>query len=310
MYDFMKTTLLNILLIALTIFTSCHDRKNIIVTGQIIDETTGKPITNAEVVVLCWYNRNIDDASFNKQTLSTDNQGRFQAKFEKGHQLDVASKAHGYQPIRSYNELIDNEIEVRLKLMRKEKNQTVVALPSTDNRMSDLIENLPFMRVRIPVVKNGQGLDFTNALTFGFDFKTLKKSSDTSQTDLWFKIENKEQQPSTIVTSVNGGLVPILENEIKSSLLFEKAIAPRAGYVRTYKLTGLEEGFFVRCRDGKTYGKIILKKSAIDTQSPDGKGSYYKEFGQNFSCLYQPNGTTDLTYSQTDINLEDFLLDF
>jgi hypothetical protein len=309
MCDFMKTTLLNILLIALTTFASCQDRNNIVVTGQVIDETTGNPIPNAEVVVLCWYNHNIDDASFNKQTLTTDSEGKYQVKFDKGHQVDVASKATNYQPNRSYNELKDNKIEVNLKLIKKKDNPTLLTLLNTDKVMLDLNEEFPFMRIRIPAEKNGKEMDFKNALTFGFDFKTLKTNSDTTQTDLWFKIENKEGQPTTIVTSVNGGLIPILGSEIKSSLLYEKTIAPTTGYVSTYKLTGSEEGFFIRCRDGKTYGKIILEKSAIDISSPDGQGSYYKEFGKNFSCLYQPNGTTNLTYSQTDIDLEDFLVD-
>lgn len=276
--------------------------------GQVVDEVTGKPISNAEVVVLCWYNHNIDDASFNKQTLTTDKDGKYQVKFDKGHQIDVASKAIGYQPNRSYNELNDNEIEVNLKLTKKKENPDLVTLLNTDNSMLDLNENFPFMRVRIPAVKNGQGLDFKNALTFGFDFKTLKINSDTTQTDLWFRIENKEEQPTTIATSLNGGLISILDSEIQSSLLYEKTIAPITGYITTYKLTGSEAGFFVRCRDGKTYGKIILEKSAIDISSPDGQGSHYKEFGKNFSCLYQPNGSTDLTYSQTEIDLENFLV--
>lgn len=309
MCDFMKTKLLNILLIALTILTSCQNMSNIVVKGQVVDETTGKPISNAEVVVLCWYNHNIDDASFNKQTLTTDKDGKYQVKFDKGHQVDVASKASGYQPYRSYNELKDNEIEVNLKLTKKKENPDLVMLLNTDNVMIDLNENFPFMRVRIPAVKNGQGLDFKNAVTFGFDFKTLKTNSDTTQTDLWFRIENNERQPTIIATSEKGGLIPILDSEIKSSLLYEKTIAPTKGYVTTYKLAGSEEGFFIRCRDGKTYGKIILEKSAIDISSPDGQGSYYKEFGKNFSCLYQPNGTTDFTYPQTDIDLEDFLVD-
>jgi len=309
LYDFMKTILLNILLIALTTLASCQDRKNIEVAGQVIDETTGKPIPNAEVVVLCWYNHNIDDASFHKQTLTTDNEGRYQIKFDKGHQVDVASKASGYQPNRSYNGLKVNKIEVNLKLIKKKNNPTLVTLLNTDKVMLDSNEEFPFMRVRIPAAKNGKGLDFKNAITFGFDFKTLKTNSDTTQTDIWFKIENKEGQPTTIATSVKGGLIPILDSEIKSSLLYEITIAQTTGYLTNYNLTGSEAGFFICCRDGKTYGKIILEKSAIDISSPDGKGSYYNEFGKNFSCLYQPNGTTDLTYSQTDIDLEDFLVD-
>lgn len=310
MCHFMKTTILNILLITLTTLASCQDRNNIIVTGQVIDEATGKPIPNAEVVVLCWYNHNIDDASFNKQTLTTDNEGKYQAIFDKGHQVDVASKTPDYQPNRSYNELKDNKIEVNLKLTQKKDNPTLVTLINTDKVMLDINEEFPFIRIRIPAIKNGEGLDFKNAMTFGFDFKSLTTNVDTTKTDLWFRIENKEGQPTTIATSVNGGVIPILDSEIKSSLLYEKTIAPTTGYVTTYKLTGSEAGFFVRCRDGKTYGKIVLEKSAIATSSPDGQGSYYKEFGKNFSCLYPPNGTTDLTYSQTDIDLEDFLMDF
>jgi hypothetical protein len=307
MCDFMKTTLLNILLIALITLVSCQDRKNIVVKGHVIDETTGKSIPNAEVVVLCWYNHNIDDASYNKQTLTTDKNGKYEAKFEKGHQVDVASKATGYQPYRIYNELKDNKIEVNLKLSTRKHNSTLITLLNTDKVMLNLNEDFPFMRVRIPADKKGQELDFKNAMTFGFDFKSLTTRSDTTQTDLWFRIENKEAQPTTIATSTNGGLIPILDSEIKSSLLYEKTIAPTTGYVTTYKLIGSEAGFFIRCKDGKTYGKIILEKSEIDISSPDGQGSYYKEFGKSFSCLYQPNGTTDLTY-QSEIDLEDFLV--
>jgi hypothetical protein len=63
------------------------------------------------------------------------------------------------------------------------------------------------------------------------------------------------------------------------------------------------------CHDGKTYGKIIWEKSSVDISRPDGQGSFYKGFGENFSCLYQPNGTTDLSYSTPGIDLENLLVD-
>ena len=288
---------------------SCQDKSNIIVTGQITDEITGKPISNAEVLVLCWYMRSIEDASFDKKTLKTDNEGKYQAKFKKGYQVDVASKSIDYLPSREYNELKDNKIIVNLKLIKKKENPTLITLLNTDKVMLDINEDFPFMRVRIPAYKDRNDLDFKSAITFGFDCKSLKTNSDTSNTDLWFKIINKEEQPTTILTSEKGGIIPILNNEIKSSLLYEKTIAPTTGYLSEYKLNGSEEGFFVRCRDGKTFAKIILEKSAIDISSPDGNGSFYKEFGKNISCLYQPNGTTDLTYSLNNIELENFLVD-
>ena len=172
----------------------------------------------------------------------------------------------------------------------------------------------PYLKVRILAVKNGESLDFGNAQTFGFDFKSLKTNSDTTQTDLWYKIDNKEGLPSTIVTSNKGGLIPIFSNEVKSSfaydLLYEKTTAPTKGYKTIYTLIGKEVGFFVRCRDGKTYGKMIFGGVELNVSSPDRHGSYYKEFGKSIICLYQSNGTTELTYPQTDIDLKSFLRGF
>jgi len=295
--------LASVSLIFLIVLLSCHDRKNIIVAGQITDETTGQPILNAEVVILCWYMHN-DEASFNKKNIKTDNKGNFKANFERGYQVDIASKATGYNPIRNYNKLSNNEINVNLKLSKAKNNPTLVSLLNTDNKSPNL-----FMRVRIYADKNGKTLDFNNSQTFGFDFSTMTITSDTMQCDLWFKIEKKEGQPTAIQTNGNSGVIPIFDQGVKSSLLYEKTIAPIKGYVTSYKLKGNEAGFFVLCRNDKTYGKLILDKSTIDISSPDGNGSYYKEFGKNISCFYQPNTTTDLTYSKTDVDLEDFLMD-
>jgi len=76
--------------------------------------------------------------------------------------------------------------------------------------------------------------------------------------------------------------------------------------VHEYEFKGNEEGFFVMCRDGKTFGKIIFEKSLISKGGVDGD---YVDRGRYFSCLYQPNGTTDLSYSPQDIDLESFLVD-
>ncbi|QMU29501.1 carboxypeptidase-like regulatory domain-containing protein [Adhaeribacter radiodurans] len=296
------------LLTFLAAIASCQDRKNIVVTGKVIDEKTGEPITNAEVVVLGWYMNNIDDASFAKQNLTTDKNGNFKARFVKGHQIDVASKAKGYQPTRSYNELNKNEIVVNLKLARQRDNPTLKSLLTTDNISAEPGKEPTFLRVRIYGDKDGKELDFKKAETFGYDFKSQTTHSDTTQSDIWFRIIKKEEQPTTIVAAPNGGIIPILNKDVNTSLLYEKTIAPTSGYFSPYRLKGDEAGFFVLCRDGKSYGKIILEQSEVDLSSPDGKGSFYKEFGNNFSSIYQTNGTNDLSYSVSDIDLEDFLV--
>jgi hypothetical protein len=300
----MRTLKKIILLLIISTTLSCQDRNNVIVTGQITDELTGNPIPNSEVVVLCWYMNSIDDASFNKQTLKTDSNGNYIAKFEKGHQVDVASKYSGYNPNRSYNKLKDNKINVNLKLSKSIQNKSLITLLNTDN------VDAPFMRVRIYADKGNTKLNFNNWETFGFNFKTMSVTNDTLNADIWFDKITKEEQPKIIKTNKLGGVIPIDNNEVKSSVLFEKGVAPNNGYLTSYNLKGNEEGFFVKCRDGKTYGKIILEKSEIDHSGPDGKGNYIKEFGKNISCLYQPDGTTNLTYQIEEIDLEDFLVDF
>jgi hypothetical protein len=162
-------------------------------------------------------------------------------------------------------------------------------------------EKTPFLRLRI---QNGK------IETYGFDFKSLTTKTDTTQCDFWFGIEKNEKQPTTIMTSRNGGIIPILSGEVESSLLYEKVSAPTTGYKTSCVLKGDEEGFFIKCRDGKTYAKIILEKATMDVGSPMGQGSYYKDLGKLFSYLYQPNGTTNLSYSTTQINLENFLVDY
>jgi len=295
-----------LLLIVFTTLACSNDKTNIVVTGQVIDEITGKPIPNAEVLVHCWYHHSIDDNSLDEETLTTDNYGWYQTKFSKGYRVDVASVANDYQPSRSRNKLKDNVVEINLNLSRVKENSTLTS--------TVLYKDPPYLKVRIPAVKNGEEMDFNNTQTFGFDFKSLKTNSDTTQTDLWYKIDNKEGLPSTIVTSNKGGLIPIFSNEVKSSfaydLVYEKTIAPTTGYVSSYKLTGKEKGFFVRCRDRKTYGKMIFWGTELNVSAPDGQGGYYKEFGKDIICLYQPNGTTDLTYPQTDIDLKSFLRGF
>ena len=90
-----------------------------------------------------------------------------------------------------------------------------------------------------------------------------------------------------------------------SSFLYEKTSAPTAGYKKEYSLNGQEEGFFILCRDGKTYAKIVLEKTNTNDIIPEGE-----DFGKFFSYLYQANGSRDLSFPKTDINLKNFLIDF
>jgi 5-hydroxyisourate hydrolase-like protein (transthyretin family) len=114
----MKTYLIISIFLTLTLTSSCQERQNIKVTGHIIDDLTGEPISNAEILVLCWYQQNIDDESFQKEALTTDKSGSFKANFNKGHKIDIASQAEGFLPTKKYSKLESNEINLEIRLKR------------------------------------------------------------------------------------------------------------------------------------------------------------------------------------------------
>lgn len=304
----MKYNAIIFFLTFLSLLSCSADKKNIVVTGNIVDKSNGKPIGNAEVVVLCWYKHDFEEVSFEKKTALTDNDGHFKMNFDKGYKIDIASKAKNYLPNRSYNDLTENKLELTLKLNKQENNPTLVKLLSTEKGVYQGQDDFPFLRVRI--YGKGNELNFENQETYGFDHKSLTMSIDKMNSDFWFDQIHKDSLPNIIKTNPQGGLKPIFKNEINSSALYEQKIAPSQGYKTEYKLTGKEEGFFILCRDGKTYGKLIFEKSTIDISTQDGKSGYYKEFGKNFNWIHQEDGSTNLTYPNSEIDLENFLLDY
>lgn len=288
----------------LTFLSSCQDRKNILVTGTITDELTGKPIPKAEVVVVCWYMSSWEEAGTESQAIVTDERGRYRARFAKGHKIGVAAKAVGAGPGRHFSDLEENQIEVNLKLAKINENPTLIKYLNTEYTGDEL----PFLRVRIAYHENSSVYSFNEIETLGFDFHTLTTTSDTANSDIWFKpVIRKESewlQPYILIANKGGGIMPVYSHEFKSSFLYDKPVAPQQGYVQEYEFKGNEDGFFVLCRDGRTYGKIIFEKSLVSS-GKDG----FTDFGRYFSCLYQPNGTTNLFYSATNIDLESFLVD-
>ncbi|NQY08663.1 MAG: hypothetical protein HRT71_04010 [Flavobacteriales bacterium] len=294
--------------VMLVILNSCiSEQQDIVVQGRILDAKTDKPISNAEVVALCWYQNNLDDVSFKKQNTITNSEGVYQFKFEDGYKIDIASKAQNYIPSRTYNKLANNELTKDLKLNKSRKNKSLIVKLTAMNIPKDN-EETPYLRQRVYSNPETKELDFTTTESWGYDFVNSKNTVIIDSADIWLKSVSKEEHSTILITSNKGGLVPIYSSEIDNTLLFEKLEAPQEGYLTEYQLTGNEEGFFVRCRDGVTYGKLIMEKSKIDISSPHAKG-YFKEWGYNFSSLYQPDSSRRFDY-YLNIDLEDFLVDY
>lgn len=121
--------------------------------------------------------------------------------------------------------------------------------------------------------------------------------------------------PTIFRGSLRGGIIPFFYQDVEETTFFEKNIAPKKGYLQQYKLINkignTEIGFFIKCRDGKTYAKLIRQDYTYHKgnwcKDEDCKSPLMVEIGYAFHCLYQTNGSRNLAYMPMNFSLEDFL---
>ncbi len=195
--------------VILLLLTSCiSEQHNISVNGKIIDSKTSEPISNAEVVALCWYQNNIDDVTFKKQETRTDKDGNYKFQFDIGYQIDIASKAENYNPNRIYNELENNSLKQDLKLNKIENNKSLIVNLITMNFRDE--EVTPYLRQRVYSNQSTNELDFTKIELWGYDFINSKNTPTADSADIWLKGILKTEQSTILKSSSKGGLIQFL----------------------------------------------------------------------------------------------------
>lgn len=281
------------------LLTSCKTTvKNIHVEGLVTDSQSRKPIQGAKVIILSWKPSGfeLDDIDYVKSEVITDKDGRFIATFERGLRLDIGVMADGYIIARSsLDELHNGTVNASLSLDR------IDALhPETIT--TTMFENL-FVGLRDYFANH----DLKRTIALGINLKEGKSTEKQSEFDVWAERDEKNGFPDILCTPKSGGLIPIFEKDIKRSVLFEKYVAPSGGYLTHYKLLGNEAGFFVKSRDGESYGKLILKPEKTDVEGRDEIG-VFKEYRIYFRVIYQPDGSPDLFTGVENVDLEQYLL--
>ncbi|MGI0016668.1 MAG: hypothetical protein ACREBU_24860 [Nitrososphaera sp.] len=281
--------------------TSCESSvKDISIVGLVVNSHSRQRIKNAHVVILCWKPSDFgcDDIDYKKIELTTDQNGKFATTFERGIRLDLAVKAEGYEITKlSIPRLSKRNIDATITM--KSLDRIVSQREVGTTRICDSL----FVGFRDYHLSSGK-----STLTFGIDIQRGSTTNNKDEADLWAIRSKKDIYPSILITPEKGGLIPIYEKDIKVSLMFEKTSAPNEGYIDYYKLKGNEAGFFIKSKDGSSYGKLIIIPVKTEISSPY-KDSYYEEHRLTFRLVYQPNGTNDLYVPQSDIDLEQYLLD-
>jgi len=245
----------SIILVLVLISNACsREFYNINWHGVVVDGVTNKPIQHALIKASAQYQDNIDHTAETRKSFQSDISGHFQGHFDKAYHLSYEIEAYGYMSVQS-----------RKNLKRNRSLDTIRLLPETSqsNLFISLLseqkfENQPYLRSRTitPITSRKKN---STVEVIGFDFINQKHSTYPDSMDLKLTIRKHQNTASAIqfYTFDKGGVYPIFINEVNESFFLEMENAPTEGYYRSYKTTGDEVGFFIRCRDGQHYVKML-----------------------------------------------------
>lgn len=240
-----------------------HKEANKIVSGIILCESTGKPIPNARVTLLCWRKVGSDEEDYNKIDTFADANGEFKVLITNCFKLGIGSIAANYYPAKKEIQNMDSVGSITLSLVQNNSKETARDL----GRLN--VYNREYSSA-LPNAKENYGINLLAG-----NSTTIKDSID-----IGVELVSSGTYPKILIAHNNAGIMPITTNAIN--------IAPENGYVSKYELQGNEKGFFIKCRNGFSYARLILI-SKYDASVPY-KNSFYKEYGLTFGITIQPNG--------------------
>jgi hypothetical protein len=263
----LKIFLFSLMMLELASCNSNEITNQITVKGAVLDNQTGKPIANARVTLLVWRKVRYDEDTYDKVDTVANDKGIFQVEFTEGYKVDIGSIASNYYPIAKEVKDLKQASNIELRLNKN----------AADGVSEDLGQLASFVRdynTTPRLESEYYGINILNG--------TNTKSLDSM--DIGVEQSAEINYPKVLVTSERGGIVPIFKNTKN-----EINKAPKEGYVRRYQLKGNEQGFFIRCRDGKTYSRLMIYSLEYDRSTPY-KNGHFKDYGIMFNVLLQNVG--------------------
>ena len=275
-----------ILFILIGSMYSCVDSdevKDVKVKGIVFDDSTGAPISSARVTILCW--RKVgEEETYDKVDTVADNNGRFEVMFEEGFKIDVGSISPNYHPAVKEITDISKSVNIDLKLSRN------IATGTLKNLGQMAVFAREYYNIAAPINKQYFGIDLLN----GVNTKSL------DSIDISAENYSGTNFPKILIASEKGGIAPIFNRSMDATTK-----APETGYVSRYELTGSENGFFVKCRDGKTYARLLIFSLEYDRSFPY-KNGFAKDYGLTFNIELQTEGRE--FNSAADMRLDYYIL--
>jgi hypothetical protein len=275
----MVVRIIILIVFSVIMIPSCKNKNstNIVAKGIVLDSASGQPIPAAKVTLLCWRRMNYGEETYDKVDTITDKQGRFGAEFSEGFKLEVGSIASGYHPV----------IQAIKDLSKTSNIRLLLKVNSASGELKDLGELGIFTRTY--KTKDAKPVEY-----YGIDILNGKNTRFHDSIDI--AISDVESGQSQLLTSSEkGGLIPIFDST-------DTETAPLNGYMKKYKLNGTENGFFVRCRDGKSYSRLKIFALKYNRSFPS-PGGHAEDAGIMFNVELQTKGNEFNT-------ADDFRLDY
>ena len=185
-------------------------------------------------------------------------------RFSQGFKVDVGSVAPKYYPSVQKITDLSEASTIRLKL-------------KANNAVGEL-KNFGHLSVFARSYKTNPEKQVEY---YGIDILKGKTTRHPDSADITISPTIKSGHPKFSVSSIDGGLVPFFDST-------DSQIAPQNGYLKTYELDGNEKGFFIRCRDGKSYARLSIV--ADYSRSAPCSNGHFEDVGIMFDVELQTNG--------------------
>ncbi|QNH61056.1 carboxypeptidase-like regulatory domain-containing protein [Hymenobacter sediminicola] len=314
-----------LLIFFIGLLSGCEFRResirDVAVEIRVVDAATGKPIQGAEVLIVGIYDgphRGTADGDSLIQAV-TPATGLVKASLLQARVVGVAAQAPGYLPARQKVEVNQPVLAVTIPLRRAKPNTTLskhlyyhLGLINDEELghiyVDDSLRADIGSPVEIVMDYRYQERDVKIPDSYGINLSTARTSRDTTVCDVWLEPGPNNSQPTVFIAGGKGGIIPIINLHYSPSVVFDFDEAPATGYQKRYVLTGKENGFFIKTRDGNHYGKFFLSGTWSNFQA----GAYEKDEPYNVyrwqgSCLFQSDGSRNLRVEPMRVNLLYFL---
>ena len=234
-----------------SLFSCSGEAYNISVNTIVADSKTRQPVPGAYFDITCTYQDNIDRSVAEEQHTQSDVTGNVSVSFDKGYLLNCKVTCPGY--LNYKKELNAKKRFPDTLFLIKEPEKTDLQLSVLNGYNLD--EKTPFIRIK----KTDTGLlkhKKQPVDIWGYDFINNRATTDLDSADVWL---DPKSTLSCLIFNTNkkGGIYPVFKHELSQSFFLEIEYVPEFKYFNSYKTTGDEKGYFIKCRDGKRIVKMV-----------------------------------------------------